>query len=180
MNEPKKKLSTKMLCLCGLFTALITVGAFIRIPLPVIPFTLQTLFILLAGLLLGKNYASLSCLAYLVLGLIGLPIFTQGGGIGYVLQPTFGYIIGFVLGAWVIGKIAVTSSYSRLLAASFAGLGVIYLFGAVYYYLLATLYLQQSVAIGALLVSCVLTTLPVDCVLALIAASLAKRLKRHI
>lgn len=168
-----------MLCLSALFTALIAVGAFLRLPLPVIPITMQTLFVLLAGLLLGKFYALLSCLLYLGLGLMGLPIFTQGGGIGYLLHPTFGYLIGFVFGAWVTGCLA-SSSYPRLLLAAFLGLGVIYLFGTIYYYLLATLYLKQSIAIGTLLFTCVLSTLPSDCIFAFLAASLAKRLKRHL
>ena len=110
---------------------------------------------------------------------MGLPIFSQGGGIGYLLHPTFGYLIGFVLGSWVTGRLA-SSSYPRLLLAAFLGLGVIYLFGTVYYYLLATLYLKQSIAIGTLLIICVLSTLPSDCIFAFLAASLAKRLKRHL
>lgn len=91
MEKPMTK--TRSLVYCALFTALIAVGAFIKIPIPVVPFTLQYLFTMLAGILLG----SLSVLAYMILGLIGLPIFSEGGGIGYVFKPSFGYIIGFAL-----------------------------------------------------------------------------------
>ena len=90
---------TRELVFCGLFTALIAVGAFIRVPVPVCPFTLQLLFTTLAGLLLGARLGLVAVTVYLVLGLMGVPIFTEGGGPGYVLQPTFGYLIGFALGA---------------------------------------------------------------------------------
>ena len=97
---------TKTLIYCSLFTALIAVGAFIKIPVPVVPFTLQYLFTMLAGLLLGSRKGTLSVVAYMLLGLAGLPIFSEGGGFWYVLKPSFGYIIGFCLGTYVTGKIA--------------------------------------------------------------------------
>ena len=80
---------------CSLFTALIAVGAFINIPIPVVPFTLQFLFTTLAGLLLGSKMGAVSVIAYMVLGLVGLPIFSEGGGIWYVFKPSFGYIMQY-------------------------------------------------------------------------------------
>ena len=71
---------TKNLMYCSLFTALIAVGAFIKIPIPVVPFTLQFLFTTLAGLLLGSKMGAVSVIAYMVLVLVGLPIFSEGGG----------------------------------------------------------------------------------------------------
>ena len=62
----------------GIFTALIAVGAFIRIPVPVCPFTLQLLFTTLAGLLLGSRRGAGAVLVYLALGLAGVPVFTEG------------------------------------------------------------------------------------------------------
>ena len=94
-TREKPMTKTRSLVYCALFTALIAVGAFIKIPIPVVPFTLQYLFTMLAGILLGSRLGSLSVLAYMILGLIGLPIFSEGGGIGYVFKPSFGYIIGF-------------------------------------------------------------------------------------
>ena len=66
---------TQSLTYCSLFTALIAVGAFIKIPVPVVPFTLQFLFTMLAGLLVGPRRGAISVAAYMVLGLVGLPIF---------------------------------------------------------------------------------------------------------
>ena len=96
-NNSKK---TVRLVLCALFAALIAVGAFIKIPIPYIPLTLQTLFTMLAGLMLGGRLGAISVCVYVAIGLAGLPVFTQGGGQMYVLKPTFGYLIGF--SAWFI------------------------------------------------------------------------------
>ena len=101
-----KHMKTKDLVLCAMFVALIAVGAFIKVPVPVVPFTLQFLFTMLAGLLLGPVNGALAVVVYIVLGLVGLPIFTQGGGPGYIFQPSFGYIIGFAVAAYVTGQIA--------------------------------------------------------------------------
>ena len=122
-------MKTKDLVLCAMFVALIAVGAFIKVPVPVVPFTLQFLFTMLAGLLLGPVNGTLAVVVYIVLGLVGLPIFTQGGGPGYIFQPSFGYIIGFAVAAYVTGRIANEKNhpgYGRLLAANFIGLFIVF------------------------------------------------------
>ena len=101
-----RKITTKDMIMCALFTALIAVGAFIKVPVPVVPFTLQFLFTMLAGLIMGGRLGAISVGLYAVLGLVGLPIFAEGGGIWYVLKPSFGYIIGFALGSLVTGLMA--------------------------------------------------------------------------
>ncbi|MDO4281865.1 MAG: biotin transporter BioY, partial [Peptococcaceae bacterium] len=87
-----RKSSTRELVLCGIFTALIAVGAFIRIPVPLVPFTMQVFFVIMAGLMLGARQAAVSTGVYVFLGLVGVPIFTQGGGPSYIFQPTVGYL----------------------------------------------------------------------------------------
>ena len=96
---------TRELVLFSLFTALTAIGAFIRVPVPLCPFTLQLLFTTLAGLILGSKKGAASVAVYVALGLAGVPVFTQGGGPGYIFQPTFGYLLGFIAGAWFMGKI---------------------------------------------------------------------------
>ena len=130
---------TKQLVFCSLFTALIAVGAFIKIPVPVVPFTLQYLFTMLAGLILGPRLGTISVAAYMLLGLAGLPIFTEGGGLWYVLKPSFGYIIGFCIGTYVTGTLAAKlkkRTFARYLAANLAGLAVVYAAGMIYYYVI--------------------------------------------
>ena len=99
-----KHMKTRELVLCALFVALITVGTFVRIPVGADVYTLQFLFTLLAGLLLGERLGALAVLVYIALGLLGVPVFASGGGPSYVLQPTFGYLIGFVVQAWLCGR----------------------------------------------------------------------------
>lgn len=170
---------TKNMILCAMFVALIAAGAFIKIPVPVVPFTLQYLFTMLAGLLLGAKRGFISVCIYILLGLVGLPIFSQGGGIGYVFQPSFGYIIGFAVGAFVTGKIANKSSkpsYKRLLAANFIGLGFVYLLGMVYYYLISNFYLGTPIGLWPLFLYCFILAVPGDILLCIVGAILGNRL----
>ena len=94
-----KQWNIRDLTLGGLFTALIGVGAFLKITIPVQPvpmhFTLQFFFVLLAALLLGSKRAFASVLTYLVIGLCGIPVFATGGGPAYLLKPTFGFVTVF-------------------------------------------------------------------------------------
>ncbi len=170
---------TKDLILCALFVALIAAGAFIKIPVPLVPFTLQYLFTMLAGLLLGGKRGFYSVCVYIIFGLIGLPVFAQGGGIGYIFQPSFGYIIGFAVGAFMTGVIADKSSnpgYKRLLAANFIGLAIVYLFGMAYYYLMSTFYLGTPIGLWPLFLYCFILAVPGDIVLCILGAILGKRL----
>lgn len=174
-----KGFSPQMLAFTAVFTALIAAGAFIRIPVPVIPFTLQTMFVTMAGLLLGSRLGALSATIYMILGLIGVPIFTQGGGIGYVLQPSFGYIIGFIAGAFVSGFILEHSkkkSICSYILASFGGLGVTYIIGLVYLGRILNLYLGKNLDLWQILCTGFFFTIPGDSVLLVLGAFLSKRL----
>jgi biotin transporter BioY len=85
------------------FAFLIGVSAKISIGIGMVPITMQTFVVLLSGILLGSKKGALSQLMYLFVGIVGIPLFARGGGIAYIMSPTFGYIIGFVLSAFVIG-----------------------------------------------------------------------------
>ena len=90
------------------FVILTSIGAFVRIPLPFtpVPLSLQTFFVLLSGAVLGANLGALSQIIYLLLGVGGIPIFANAGsGSVYIFGPTGGYILGFVLASFFIGKI---------------------------------------------------------------------------
>ncbi len=177
--KQRNQSNIRSIIVCSMFVALIAAGAFIRIPIPVVPFTLQFLFTMLAGLLLGGKWGLISVCVYICLGLLGLPIFAQGGGIGYVLQPSFGYVIGFAVGAYVTGTIAnrcANPGYKRLLAANFIGLGIVYLFGMVYYYLISKFYLGDPIGIWPLFLYCFILAVPGDIVLCILGAILGKRL----
>ena len=174
-----KILNTRGLTLCALFAALIAVGAFIKVPVPVVPFTLQFLFTTLAGLLLGRKLGAISVAVYIAIGLLGVPVFAGGGGIGYIFQPTFGYIIGFLVGTYVTGYITEKSlnpSLKRLLFASFSGLGIVYLFGMVYYYFVANYYMNSPISVWSLILYCFLLAVPGDIAICFASAKISKRL----
>lgn len=171
---------TQTLAYCSLFTALTAVGAFIKIPIPVVPFTLQFLFTMLAGLLLGSKRGAVSVAAYMVLGLIGLPIFAEGGGFAYVLKPSFGYIIGFCAGTFVTGLIAEKmkeKTVPRYLLANFTGLLIVYAVGMIYYYIICNYVINAPIAVGPLFLYCFVLAVPGDICLCILAAFLVKRVK---
>ena len=181
ITESKSKMNIRLMVMCAVFAALTAIGAFIKVPVPVVPFTLQFFFTTLAGLLLGRKYGSLSILLYIIIGLIGIPVFTEGGGISYVFKPTFGYIIGFCIGTYVTGVIAETKngavlSFKRLLGASFSGLAVVYICGMVYCYIISNFVIGSPIAIKPLIIYCFVLAVPGDIVLCVLASVVAKRI----
>ncbi|MEA1944134.1 MAG: biotin transporter BioY, partial [Euryarchaeota archaeon] len=139
----------------SLFAALTAIGAFIKIPIPVspVPITLQVFFVLLAGLILGSRWAGTGMAVYIILGIIGFPVFSGGSsGIGVMLGPTGGYLIGFVPAAFVTGLIAETFGRSMpvKIGAMIAGLSIIYLLGIIQLSIVADLSIRESVVIGVL------------------------------
>ena len=176
----KKGGKAQELVYCGIFTALIAVGAFLKVPVPVVPFTLQFLFTMLAGLLLGSRLGAVSVGVYMFLGLAGLPIFTEGGGIWYLLKPSFGYIIGCCIGAYVTGKMVERArklTVARYLLANFTGLAIVYGMGMVYYYVICNYVIGTPIGVWPLFLYCFLMAVPGDICLCILAAFLAKRLR---
>ncbi len=172
-------MKTKDIILIPIFTALIAVGAFIKIPTPIVPFTLQIVFTTLAGLLLGSKRGALSVALYVGIGLIGVPVFTQGGGLSYVFQPTFGYLVSFIIGAYVAGLIVERSSEKNLktfLIASFVNLVIVYVIGFAYGYSIINFYLNAGKSFSKLVVPFVLLPLPGDILSLSITSIIAKRL----
>jgi len=130
----------KNITMIGLFAALTSIGAFIRIPVQPIPFTLQMLFVLLAGVLLAPKTALMSQIVYVAVGLMGAPIFAKGyGGIVYVLEPTFGYLIGFVICAFVTALIIrkiMKPTFIKYFFTTLIGLIIIFIPGLTYMFVL--------------------------------------------
>jgi biotin transport system substrate-specific component len=166
--------------LIALFTALIAVGAFIRIPTPFIPITFQVFFVLLGALLLGPRLGAYSAILYMILGLVGVPIFAEGGGFGYIFRPSFGYIIGFCVGAYVAAKVLENyknPSIKQLMVSNLAGILVIYVFGVVYFYIISNYVINIPIGIGPLFLYCFVMVIPGDLITAVLASIIAKRLR---
>jgi biotin transport system substrate-specific component len=99
----------RMMVFASLFAALTAAGAFIQVPVPFspVPVTLQVFFVLLAGSMLKSKWGGLSMIVYTLLGIAGLPVFAGGSsGMGVLLGPTGGYVFGFILAAYTIGKLS--------------------------------------------------------------------------
>lgn len=129
---------TLMLVLTALFAALTAIGAFFKIPFALAAISLQFLFTAMAGILLGAGYGALSQGVYVLIGLVGVPIFALGGGFSYVLQPTFGFLLGLIPSAFVIGKLAKRPlTFWGTALAMLAGLAVLYAIGVPYMALIA-------------------------------------------
>ncbi len=174
--------NTLKMTYCGIFTALIAIGAFIQIPLPYMDyFTLQFLFVLLSGILLGSKLGGLAVLIYVLIGLIGIPIFASGGGIGYIFKASFGYLIGFIACAYFTGliceKIALTDLKKYALAV-FCGLLATYIIGLSYKYFILNFYLNTPISWKLVLLSCFPIDLPCDIALSILAIILATKLKK--
>ena len=147
----------------ALFAALTAVGAFIRIPLGYSSITLQTFFTAMAGCVLGPCYGALSQLVYVALGLVGLQIFTQGGGIGYLMQPTCGFLIGLIPAAWVIGRIAGRKPEPKqIVPACLLGYGVLYAIGVPYMALILNTFLGKGMGFSAIMWAGMIPFLPGD------------------
>ncbi|MBQ6354049.1 MAG: biotin transporter BioY [Lachnospiraceae bacterium] len=184
------RIMTSDLVICALFVALIVAGAYIKIMIPIGPFSvtfsLQFLVSLMAGLLLGSRRGALTVFVYLLLGLVGLPVFAHGGGIAYVIRPTFGFLLGFLAAACVSGLISERGencSLRRMLAAAVAGEAVYYLCGLVYYYFVFN-YVVTTGGLGIgvkelIAVWCLSTVVP-DFGLALLAVLLSRQLRRYL
>ena len=138
---------TLMLVLTALFAALTAIGAFFKIPFALAAISLQFLFTAMAGILLGAGYGALSQAVYVLIGLVGVPIFALGGGFSYVLQPTFGFLLGLIPSAFVIGKLAKRPlTFWGTALAMLAGLAVLYAIGVPYMALIANGYLGKGLS----------------------------------
>lgn len=166
------------LVLCALFTAVMAVCAWIAIPGPV-PFTLQTLGVFLTVGLLGGKKGSIAVGAYILLGAVGLPVFSNfTGGIGSLIGPTGGYILGFLLSAllmWALEKPLGKKKWGLPLSMVL-GLLVCYVFGTAYYMLLCSLN-TGAVTLWTALGWCVFPFIPFDLIKILLSWLLCNRLK---
>ncbi len=152
LTMSKIEKNPRNLIFAALFAALTVVGTWIKIPLPFIPITMQVFFVIFAGVFLGSKLGLISQLIFMLIGLIGIPVFSFGGGLDSIFMPSFGYIIGFALAAFTSGLIIEKTNkrnFYTYLFASFAGILVIYLCGVPYLYFINTIYLAKPFTIKA-------------------------------
>jgi len=176
-----KKNRGRIIALCGIFTALIIVGTFIRIPIPGVPFTLQFFFVNLSALVLGKRWGTLSVFVYIILGLAGIPVFASGGGPDYIFRPTFGYLLGFIVGTIIAGTVYEgNKSVKNAIKASILNMLTVYAVGIIYYYLISRYHLGEVKGLHYLVFGSSLVTLPGDIISCVITANISKHLSKII
>lgn len=172
------RIKTKNLIMCSLFAALIAIGAFIQIPVPMMDyFTLQLLFVLLAGMLLGAIWGAASAAVYVAIGLVGFPIFAAGGGISYIFRPSFGYLLGFIACAFLTGYLCrklCARKFKHYLIAAFSGMVITYIIGFAYKFLILNFYMHNPTSIWMVVsASLIGIDIPGDIVLSIVSAVVA-------
>lgn len=163
--------------LIGLFSAVITVCSLIQIPVGSFVFTLQTMGVFITASLLGWKKGTISVIVYVLFGIIGLPVFSSfSGGIGVLLGPTGGYIIGFIFTALIVGFM--TEKLDKKLfcqiVSMILGLVVCYMFGTVWFML------QMKTGVAEAFFMCVLPYLIPDALKIAFSAVLVNRIKKVI
>jgi biotin transport system substrate-specific component len=134
----------------SVFIGLIAVGGWISIPFIPVPLTLQTFFVLLAGTVM-KRLAVIPAALYILCGALSLPVFHNGtAGIGVLLGPTGGYIVGFVPAALVVGIAYEGPGTVRRIAGLVLGTALIYVSGVAWLGLSTGLPLGMAVVLGVL------------------------------
>lgn len=184
------KLTAKEISLVAMFAALTSVAAILSrfslivIPFTQVPFSLVPFVVLLAGMIIGPRLGALSLIVYTLLGLIGIPVFESPvAGPAYLLKPTFGFILGFILGAYVTGIMLPREgnpSIIRYLAASLAGIVVIYAIGLPYLYGILNFYLGKTVPVMQVLKIGLLPFIGLDLIKGVLAAFLASAVVRRL
>ena len=179
------KISTREIALAAMFTAIMCVlTIMVRIfqPVVVIPFSLQPLVMLLAAYLLSPRAAFLSMLAYLLLGLIGIPVFSSPpyGGPSYVLVPSFGFLLGFPPAAWMQSRLIKKATMTNFILAGLVGIIIYYAIGLPYMFLILNFYLKNSIDILKLIQIGFIPFIILDLAKMVVAALLARKLSTRL
>lgn len=131
-------MNTRKLAMTSVMAALMCLGGMLLHWSPgLVPFSILPVLVFMSGIILGAEYAAMAMFVYLILGLFGLPVFSSPpfGGLGYILKPTFGYLLGNIAAAYVIGRIYREGSLGRGIVAVLAGIAALYIFGLSYLYI---------------------------------------------
>lgn len=169
------RLSTQDLCMIGVWTAIIIVLSQIAIPMPLgVPMTMQTFAITLVAIVLGKRKGAIATLIYVLLGTIGLPVFTGfKGGVGSLVSPTGGFILSFPIMAYIIGWGIEQYRKNKMLFLGALSVGTIINFGigALVFCMIT------GSSLLAAMTACVLPFIPTAIIKAVAASMLGMRLR---
>lgn len=176
-------MKTKSMILCAIFAAIISIFAVMTIPIGIVPITMGFFGIMLTGVVLGHKKGVIAVVIYLLLGIIGLPVFSNfKAGIQVIAGPTGGYLWSYIIMVWIIGiltrKLPQNQwlSLLKIFTACIVGIIVSYATGTVQFMFV------QKTDLAKALTLCVIPFIPFDIVKAIIAtyagSLIAKTLKR--
>lgn len=175
MTNTRRTMPVVMLVMCALFAAMMAVCAQLSIPIEPVPICLTLFAVELCGALLEKKYAAMSAGVYVLLGLVGVPVFANfKSGAAVLFGTTGGYILGYVLCAWVIAFIIEKWGREiwKQVIAMVVGLAVCYFFGTAWFMVLSGRSLAESMTL------CVIPFLPGDAVKIALAVVMSATLYR--
>jgi len=172
--------------LVSVFAALMAIGTNITSWAPFlvvggVPITLQTFFCVLAGAILGRRLGALAMVVYMIVGLVGAPVFAKfSGGFGMIAGPTFGFIVSFIFAAyitgWMIEKGGDHPSLARFIVAALAGMVINYVVGTNWMYMAFKYWAEAPKGFSySVAWSWMLVPLPKDIILSVIAGAIAPR-----
>ncbi|MGI6514537.1 MAG: biotin transporter BioY [Syntrophomonadaceae bacterium] len=177
---------TRDLAYAAVFTALIAAATVLTrfLPVAVVPYSLQTLLVFLAGGVLGRRTAPLSIMAYILLGLVGIPVFASPpyGGPAYFLVPTFGFLIGFIFTAWTVGFCLERwgNTLTAHVLSIVSGIAVMYLIALPYLFVILNFYLGQAVDVGYVIKIGLLPFIGLDVIKASVAAFISYHVRKNL
>ena len=165
------------------FTALMAISSKVKIQTALVPFTLQIFIMMSSSFYIGNRKAIIPQITYMIMGLGGAFIFANGGGIQYVLSPTFGYIIGFIACSYIMGylleKTGLNISNFKLITISIIGLFACYFIGIIYLYIISAIVLGKTIQMYDIIISGAAIFLPFDLIKILIALGITRILNRR-
>lgn len=170
--------------MASLMTALTIISAYIILPIGPVPVTMQTCVVLIAGGVLGGRWGGMSQILYLVMGLIGLPVFSGGrGGPGIILSPTFGYLVGFIVAAYISGRFIEGNSrrsIRHIIPGMILAHMAIWICGLSYLSVYYRIILSQPADWQTILATGLIPFLPFDAVKIALAVSVTLALNRYL
>lgn len=177
-------MKTSDLTRVALLLALLIVSAQFSIPIGPVAISLQTLIVLIIGLILPTKQAVLTTSLYLIVGLIGLPVFTQAMGGPYsVLLPSFGFILSFIPAVWVISKVRSMNTENKIsnyILAVLLGNFIIYLIGISYMSFILVFYLGNEMSLWKILSIGMIPFIPGDLLKSILAVSISRQLNNYL
>ena len=176
------KFTIKDMCIISIFTACTALGAFLTIPIGPVPITLQSFFVILSGIVLGSKLGTSSQLLYVLMGLLGFPIFSNfSGGLQYVFQPSFGFILGFILCSFVVGKLSYLKkqgkSFKYLILICTIGTLCIYLIGMPYMYFILKYIMSIDLNFDLFIQNMILPFLPGDMIKIMLVSFVSSKIQ---